>query len=141
MASKYNFQTKELRILELKSSLNPQYEGDQYTIQFEMHNETNQQSLGEGKDLAGTIRCRFKISASDSKDENIYAMIEGTAVGVFTVDPSTDSSEFEKMLRINGMVTMLPMLRSSVFNVANTLTVRAPMIIPNVNVTAIEWND
>lgn len=141
MVSKNNFQTKELRILELKSSLNPQYERDQYTIEFEMHNETNQQSLGEGRDLAGTIRCKFKLSASDLNEENTYAIIEGVAVGVFTVDGSTDTDEFEKMLRINGMVTMLPMLRSSIFNVANTLTIRAPMIIPNVNVTAIQWND
>ena len=140
MNSKHNFRTMDFRITELSSTLDPKYESEQYAVRFEMDNETKQHRETE-KDALGAIKCSFELTALDSSREHVYASIKGTALGAFAADSDISEDEFETMLRINGMVTILPMLRSSVYAIANTLTIRAPMIIPNINVTKLKWKN
>ncbi|HNX63131.1 MAG TPA: hypothetical protein PKN45_10865, partial [Candidatus Limiplasma sp.] len=97
------------------------------------------EQLHEGKRIA-RLFCDFEIELTpDNLRESSYAMLKITDVGTFEINPEITMDQFDKMLRLNGMATLIPIIRGIVLNVSSTLMVRIPMLVPNINVTQIEW--
>lgn len=141
MASLNNFQTRELRVVDLRMVQNPVFQGDSYSMSFKLNCKTNHFDEPGKDEKAASVECEIELAAYVPNSEDIYARIEFTGIGVFTADSSTPHEEFEKMLRINGLATMLPILRGIIYNVSNTLTIKAPMLIPNLNVHDVIWQN
>ena len=141
MASKNNFRTHELCIEEFSSNLFPKNQSTSYIQQFSIRCKLHINEDTADGTKTGIIRSSFILNACAQDSAEIYASIKGTVVGLFSVDAATPTHEFENMLRLNGMLTILPMMRSSIYSIGNLLTIRAPMIIPNLDVTQIEWDE
>lgn len=139
--SKNDFKTRDLRMVEFSSHLNPQYDGEQYTATFTMRNGMHINDDTRDGNKLGSIRCSFELCAYVDDPEHVYASIKGTAIGQFSVNANTSSEEFQNMLRLNGILTILPMIRSSVYSISHLLTIKVPMIIPNLDVTKLNWNE
>ena len=141
MAGLNGFQIRDKKVTHMNVEVNPDFEAEQYRLDFKMHNTIKHCKASDDGQKTAKITCSIELKASCVGDEdNIYALIHVTDVGVFSVNADTSEEDFEKMLRINGMVTILPIVRGIIFNAANNLGIRAPMLVPNVNVTKMSWD-
>lgn len=150
-----DFRIENYGILKSITTIAPENEGfTQYKYGFSLENHINHEYLDDR--LIGRIytKVNYTVDAGDEREEDPqdsqnedesdplnYATIELDVVSIFTISADIPFEEFKKMLQLNGMATAIPLIRSTIFTLANVLAIRCDVLLPNINVREIPWKD
>ena len=134
------FQIRENKVLKLEVTVNPKYESTQCCTEFSMTCATQHHSNVVNEKQAAKIECCIKIELfRDPDKKKKYVTVDVKDIGIFEAPSELSKDDFDRMLHLNGLTTMLPIIRGIVFNITSSLNIRSSVLIPNINVTKMTW--
>lgn len=90
----------------------------------------------------GHITFMYEAVRKDEKTESFHLSVCSQHFFVYHAEETEkERARFEKLLKTNGAISSLAILRTSTSVAANTLGVRIPVLVPSVNLNEFEWQN
>lgn len=92
----------------------------------------------------GMIRIICKIISNtlppEENDQELLFNMEVVIVGVFIPLKVVSKEQFTRFLNLNGVATLIPILRSVIINITQSINLPQPIILPLINVYNMPQN-
>ncbi len=88
----------------------------------------------------GHISFVYEAMKKDQESETLHITVCSQHFFVYHAEETEEErARFEKLLKTNGAISSLAILRTSTSVAANTLGVRVPVLVPSINLNKFEW--
>lgn len=133
---KSDFQMVDYSVLKFVYDIeNPHVEMSSYNFQLK-----NKIHIQEDERKGSITSLVTAVGSSDIDDESTVK-IQLLFAALFRAASETDANNFSKMLSLNGMATIIPIIRSTLLTASSVLGIKGKVILPNIDVTKLEWNN
>lgn len=132
---KSDFQLLDYAVLNFGyNNKNPNEDSSKFDFQLKNHIHI------QDDERKGTIVTRITAkSSTDSVDDQVG--ISMLFAAIFHAGKNSDKDAFQKMLQLNGMATIIPIIRSIIATASTTLGFGGKVILPNIDITKLDWDN
>lgn len=89
----------------------------------------------------GSITSLVTVTGDKDLDEESAVKIQMLFSAAFRTADGADSGDFKRMLSLNGMATIIPIIRSTLLTASSVLGIKGKVILPNIDITKLEWSN